>query len=82
MGDDEHDLPTPGEIVDVTGGDPAKIRDGMRAFGWVNGECPSASENIDVTPGVGRDIRAPPRDYTGQDWHFEQEFGDEAGEGE
>jgi len=72
MGDDEHDLPTPEEIAEVTGGDPAKIRDGMRAFGWVDeqGEC--GTENIGSDCGGCVDNWPPLRDYRRQDWHFEQ----------
>ena len=76
--DDEHDLLTPEEIADVTGGDVERIRDGMRAFEWVgDNNDPSVSENI------GSDCRGcvdnwpPLRDYRRQDWHFEQAQGEE-----
>jgi hypothetical protein len=79
--DDEHDLPTPEEIVEVTGGDPGKIRDGMRAFDELDDEDPYASENIGPDCGGCVDIRPPLRDYRSQDWHFEHdEDGGEAGE--
>jgi hypothetical protein len=85
--EDQLDQPTPEEIADVTGGDADKIRDGMAAFEWVDDDKqdtgPCGTENIDETPGVHRDIRAPLRDYRRKDWHFEQDEGDggEAGEG-
>lgn len=38
---------------------------------------PCGAENIEETPGVGRDIRPPLRDYRRQGWHwFEQEDGE------
>jgi len=70
--DDIEEQPTPEEIASVTGGDPAKIRDGMRAFEWVGDEGPSVSENIGSDCGGCVDNWPPLRDYTGQDWHFEQ----------
>jgi len=76
MDDDEHDLPTPEEIVEVTGGDPAKIRDGMRAFEWVSEQDGTVSENIGSDCGGCVDDWPPLRDYTGQDWHFGQDEGD------
>lgn len=77
--DDEHDLPTPQEIADVTGGDVERIRDGVRAFEWVEESRPCTSGNIDETPGVGRDIRPTLRDYRRQGWHWIEQS---TGEGE
>ena len=65
---DAGELPTPEEIADVTDGDADKIRDGFRAF--TNMDCRCRTENIEETPGVDRDNRAPSRDYSGRRWFW------------
>jgi hypothetical protein len=74
--------PSAEEIADVTGGDPGKIRDGMRAFEWVDQQDGPASENIDPDCGGCVDNWPPSRDYSGRRWFWVLQESGSAGEGE
>lgn len=70
MCSDDGELPTPEEIAEVTGGDADKIRNGMRAFEWVDQQDNSAPQNIGSDCGGCVDIRAQSRDYSGRRWFW------------